>query len=212
MIRCPAPVLVILLLAAGCADPVDAPIDDIQRLNRLDRRLGAGEFDYALAECTKYVQEYPRSFRGWTLLGWAYARTDELEKADECFDKSLEINPEWDNAHVGKGAVYRKQGDVENARKSYLAAIAILPENAEAYASLLVIELMEGNDQRAVEYGERAWELRQDDPTIAANLAVAYHYAGDLPKRDEFYRHAERLGYHRLETIQEIFDGTISIR
>ena len=111
-----------------------------------------------------------------------------------------------------KGATYRSLGDNENARKSYLEAIRILPENAEAYSSLLVIELLEGNDEKAVEYGEKAWGYRKDLAGIPANLSVAYHYLGEPDKRDYFYKEAEKLGYHRLETLVDIFEGRSGLR
>jgi Flp pilus assembly protein TadD len=75
-----------------------------------------------------------------------------------------------------------------------------------------VIELLDGNDAQAVEYGEKAWALRKDSPSIAANLAIAYHYLGDSEKRDALYRHSAELGYADLATLQEIFTDEASIR
>jgi Flp pilus assembly protein TadD len=117
-----------------------------------------------------------------------------------------------DNAYVGKGVINRKNRELSKARENYLKAVEISPENAEAYASLLVIELMEGHDEKAVEYGEKAWALRKDYALIPANLAVAYHYAGDVKKRDHFYEEAKRLGYPNLEGLREIFSGRRTLR
>lgn len=201
-----------LLVMAGCANLANKAGGDLRRLQEINRRFNAGDFDYALTETTKFVQEYPRSYQGWSLLGWIHLKMDAHDKARECFDKALSINPRWDNAHVGKGAMYRKLGDKVNARKSHLEAISIAPDNAEAYSSLLVIELMDGNDEKAVEYGEKAWALRKDHASIPANLAIAYHYLGDYSKRDRYYHEAERLEYYNLRAIKDIFDGKTSIR
>ncbi len=209
------PLLSILVLA-GCNElstPALAPqSDDLQRVELMDQRFNAGDFEYVVEEGTKYVQEYPNSLQGWSLLGWGCVKTDDFERAQQCFDKTLELNPKWDNAFVGKGVIFRKQGDNENARKSYLQAIALVPDNAEAFSSLLVIELMEGNDDKAIEYGEKAWKLRKDEGSIPANLAVAYHYSGNTEQRDKYYKAAEQLNYRNLGSLQDIFDGTISIR
>jgi hypothetical protein len=75
-----------------------------------------------------------------------------------------------------------------------------------------VIELVEGNDAKAVEYGERAWALRKDLPSIPANLAIAYHYLGNPKKRKEFYGHAKRAGYPDLQALDDIISGKTSIR
>ncbi len=202
--------LISLLTLAGCSRLGKA--NERARLLKINSSFTKGEVDYALTEARKFVQEYPRSDQGWSLLGWIYLKKDDLTNAEECFDKALSINPRWDNAHVGKGAMYRKLGDNAKARESYLKAIDIVPNNAEAYGSLLVIELLEGNNKMAVAYGEKAWALRKDYATIAANLSVAYHYVGDHSKRDQFYREAERLKYDNLENLREIFAGRRSLQ
>jgi tetratricopeptide (TPR) repeat protein len=202
----------LLIIAIGCNGRFDPIAEDVPRLEKIDRTFVEGEFDRARALATEYIEDYPRSHQAWSLLGWIHLENNEFEEADECFNKSLSINPKWDNAYVGKGVMYRKAGDNERAKHSYLKAISIVPNNAEAYSSLLVIELMNRNDQKAVEYGEKAWALRRDLPSIPANLAMAYHYLGDHAKRDHYYKQAERLGYARLQTIKDVFDGKASIR
>lgn len=203
--------LISALTVAGCSI-LGKKANERTRLQKIDRIFNSGEIDRALTEATKFVQAYPRSDQGWGLLGWIYLKKDDLTKAEECFDKALSLNPRWDNAHVGKGAMYRKLGDNAKARASYLKAISIVPNNAEAYGSLLVIELLEGNNESAIAYGEKAWALRKDSASIAANLSVAYHYAGDYSKRDKYYRAAERLGYYELEKLKDIFEGRSSLQ
>lgn len=210
MNRCAIIALTSLIALAGCTALNKA--NESVRLQKIDRSFTRGEIDYALTEATKFVQDYPRSHQGWNLLGWIYLKKDDLRNAEECFDKALSINSRWDNAHVGKGAMYRKLGDNAKARESYLKAISMAPDNAEAYSSLLVIELLEGNNKTAVTYGEKAWALRKDSGQIAANLSVAYHYVGDYSKRDQYYREAMRLGYNDLEKLRNIFEGKSSIQ
>jgi len=186
--------------------------EDTNKLISIDRKINGGQYDYAIEEGEKYVQDYPGSYKGWNLLGWAYLKTDQLNKADQCFSKSISINDKWDNAYVGKGALYRKLNRLDEAKENYLKAISIVPRNAEAFSSMLVIELMEGNNKKAVEYGEKAWAIRKDLPVIPANLAIAYHYLGEPEKRDEFYKLAKDLGYHNLQAIEDMISGKTSIR
>ncbi|KAF1079182.1 MAG: hypothetical protein GQF41_4485 [Candidatus Rifleibacterium amylolyticum] len=200
-------VLMALLVTVGCTES-----EDTRKLLEIDRVMNGGRYAQAVAEGEKYVGRFPESYKGWSILGWAYLKSDQAKKAEECFDKALTINEKWDNAYVGKGVLYRQQGKLDLARQSYLKATALVPENAEAFSSLVVIELIEGNDAKAVEYGEKAWALRKDYPSIPANLAIAYHYLGNMQKRDEFFKHAQRLGYHDLESVQDIFNGKVGIR
>jgi len=205
-----ARLVLVLFLGAimlGCSGS-----EDNRKLMEIDRLMNSGQYAPAVQKSEKYVQDYPESYKGWTILGWAYLKNDQSEKAEECFDKAISINDKWDNSYVGKGVLYRQQGKLDQARESYLKATSLLPDNAEAFSSLVVIELMQGNDQKAVEYGEKAWALRKDYPSIPANLAIAYHYLGNTAKRDEFYQHANRLGYHDLQAIRDLFSGKTSLR
>lgn len=202
--------LLLLIVFTGC-DQLTSTSEDLPRLMAIDKRLANGDYDYALTAAKKYVDEYPDSFNGWSVLGWAHLKSDELEHAKSCFEKSIAINPDWDNAYVGKGVMYRKMGQHDLARESYLAAIQILPENPEAYSSLLVIELLEGNNDKAIEYGEKAWGFRKNLASIPANLAIAYHYAGNQAQRDRYFKHAKDLKYHALDKLQAIFDSEVEL-
>lgn len=197
-------VLGCVCLIQGC-DKKKAATDDLQALALNDSTIKRGEFDSALLDCRAYIKEYPNSFTGWCLLGWAHLGKEEMKEAQQCFEQSIAINSQSDNAYVGMGVISRKQGDILSARKSYLKAIQIRPENGEAYSSLAVIEMMDKNFDKAVEFGEMAWKLNASHPSIAANLSIAYHYKGDLANRDIYFDHAKALGYSKLERVQRIF-------
>ncbi|MBI1249122.1 tetratricopeptide repeat protein [bacterium] len=196
----------------GCSEIGSDPTDNVSQLREIDARFHSGQIREVKIDLEMYLQEHPKSFRGWSLLGWAHLNSGNFESAKQCFDKSIAINAQSDNAYVGLGSMYRRQGDMAKARESYKRAIDILPDNPEAYSSLLVIELMDGNSEKAVEYGEKAWATRKNLASIPANLSVAYHYLGNTTKRDEFFQHAKRLNYKSLDTLKDIFEGKIDIR
>jgi len=201
------PLALLCAVIAGCDRLALKPERDLPRIKAIDARFNAGDFDYAQREAGKYTEDFPECHLGWCLLGWTHAKLDDLDSATRCFDRSIQLNPRSDNAYVGLGAVRRKAGDLEGAREAYAEATRILPENAEAFSSLLVIEIMVKDYQKAVDYGEKAWALRQDHASIPANLAIAYHYLGDEDKKRFFYQKAKELHYHRLNLVDQVFDG-----
>ncbi|MEO0796525.1 MAG: tetratricopeptide repeat protein [Verrucomicrobiota bacterium] len=202
MLRPLATLLLIAISLAGCTKS-----EDIIRLSEIEERLYSGQYDLVVEDLNAYLRDYPESSHGWNTLGWTYIKTDRIKEGEACFQKSISLNPESDNAYVGLGAMNRILGNTDKARQNYMRAISIVPENPEAYASLVAIELMEGNYNKAVEYGELAWDLRKDYGTIPANLAIAYHYAGNEAKRDEYFEHAKRLNYHNLTGLKEVFSN-----
>lgn len=188
------------------------PGDPAAELLALDDLYNRGQYQQVINGATEHLEKYPDSYQGWSQLGWAHLRLEHRERAKMCFHKAIELEPYSENAYMGLGMVCRVEGDLAAARANYQKAASLVADNAEAFSNLVAIELMDGNNAGAVEYGEKAWALHQNDPALAANLAVGYHYSGDLEKRDAFYQHAEELGYPGLNTLQEIFAGKISVR
>lgn len=201
----------LILGLVGCGDAFGPPQQDAERIVQLDAKFQNGEFDYVLVEINKYTTKYPNCSNGWRLRAWTHAKLDQLEEATDSFKKAIKLDPSDDNAHVGLGVVYRKQGDHQAARKAYSEATRIEPNNAEAFSSLLVIELLEKDYDKAIEYGEKAWALRKDNAGIAANLAIVYHCVNNEEKKKKFYDEAKRLNYYRMDTVDQIFDGTLTI-
>ena len=177
----------------------------------IDTLFQKGKFETALKEVKAFLVRHPQSHKGWNLAGWCHMQTDNTKEAEKCFDRSISIKSDWDNAYVGKGVLCRRKGDIAGARSNYKKAISLVPDNAEALSSLLVVELIEKNYAKAVEYGERAWKLRKNLPSIPANLSVAYHYAKNTEKRDYYFEEARKLKYPNLQKLKDIFQGKIVI-
>jgi len=72
-------------------------------------------------------------------LGIAYSRTGELEKAEESFNKALEIIKQHPVASNELGLVYRKTGRYVEARKLYEELLAAYPDFLPARKNLGVL-------------------------------------------------------------------------
>lgn len=204
--------LTCIIFALCACDRIDLKQkQDLSKIKMINARFNKGDYEYALTEASKYTTDYPNCEQGWCLLGWSHAKLDNLESSIECFNKAIALDPKSDNAFVGIGVARRKAGDLKGARQAYQEATRILPENAEAFSSLLVIEILERNYEAAVNYGEKAWALRKDLPSIPANLSVAYHYLKNEKKKRYYYQQAKRLGYHKLDALDKIFNGSLTV-
>lgn len=201
-------ILAVSFFLWGCDQVKQEPEQDLAKIQSINSSFETGDYEAARNEVESYTEKYPECHQGWRLYGWSHAKLNELEEAAVGFNKAIELNPQADNAYVGLGVVKRKKGDLSGAREAYAEAIKIAPKNAEAFSSLLVIEIIDKDYRKAVEYGERSWALRKDLASIPANLAVAYHFLGNDEKKFYFYNEAKKLRYHLIENIDEIFEGT----
>ena len=72
--------------------------------------------DEAIANLLQAVEISPRDSKSHELLGKAYARLDQLPKAQTELEKALELSPQSSNLHCMLAPVYRKQGLAEKAK------------------------------------------------------------------------------------------------
>ena len=65
--------------------------------------------------------------------GIAYSENDEHDRATTIFDKAIELQPDYINAHYNRGLAYMRKGEVDKALADYSGAIQFKRNYAEAY-------------------------------------------------------------------------------
>lgn len=199
-------IAVLLLFFCACDTSANTNL-----LNRVVELMDSGDWVAAQEACELYVQEVPEDEYGWTILGNIHETFDEDSLAKTAYFKALKLNSDREEALTGLGILSRKAGNYEEATVFYRRALKANPNYAQAISSLLVIELKRKNLAEAVRLGEQSRNLDAEDPAVAANLAVAYHYQGDTLNRNRMYEVAKSLQYKNLENLQLIFDGELTI-
>jgi tetratricopeptide (TPR) repeat protein len=69
-------------------------------------------------------------------LGVLYYETNEMEKAIRAFERAVEINPGFSNAHLALATLLRGAGRTEEAKRSYLNVLENDPSNQDALKEL----------------------------------------------------------------------------
>jgi tetratricopeptide (TPR) repeat protein len=58
-------------------------------------------------------------------MGYAYSNLGDKEKAIECYQKAIDIKPDYHDAYYNMGNAYSNLGDKEKAIECYQKAIDI---------------------------------------------------------------------------------------
>lgn len=93
-------------------------------------------------------------------------RAGNTAKAIQLLNKSVSLDPLDHNAHNHLAKLYLMQGNLNQARKSYVNCTKILPTFDEAWAGLISIELKSGNHVRASELIDQAIISCPNSPEI----------------------------------------------
>ena len=182
------------------------------KLDQISQIYLNGNLDKSLSQLEKYLQDYPKDDLAWTIKGNILEDLDMDDKAEEAYRSALKLNKENFQATTGLGVFYRKQGDYQQAMSYYRKALELEPGYAQAYSSMAIIELKRNNDAEALRLAKIAYDNDKEDPVIAANLAVTYHYNDNEKERDKFTEIARKLGYKNINALQQIYSGELTIR
>ncbi|RCV64745.1 Tetratricopeptide (TPR) repeat [Methanophagales archaeon] len=71
----------------------------------------------------------------WNTKGIGFAMSGEYEKAIECFDKVIELDPNYTYAYSNRGIAYKNLKEYERAIEDYNKAIELDPNYANAFSN-----------------------------------------------------------------------------
>ncbi|MCK4851934.1 MAG: tetratricopeptide repeat protein, partial [Candidatus Omnitrophica bacterium] len=86
----------------------------------------AGDFRNALLmyeEALRHTQQVDGMLNPLNNMGNLYCKINKLDKAEECFKKTLSLSPGFSRAHIGLGNVYLMSGRIKKAIEEYGKAI-----------------------------------------------------------------------------------------
>ena len=137
----------------------------------------------------------------------------KLERAIECFQAALEINPRgWQSMWL-LGKIHQR---LENDGESLLwfeKALELAPDHPDVARETGLAAFEAGNTVLALQCCRAALDARPDDPGLMANLALAHLLIGDLVAAEGLVRKALELVPHdpisgqMAEIIREVADG-----
>jgi len=89
-----------------------------------------------------------------------------LNQAEKAFQKSIEINKNYIDAHLNLARLYHLQGKFNQAALEYDNAITLEPENIDTYVQMAVVQTELGDFDEAIQYLRRAKSQTTDQEVI----------------------------------------------
>jgi cytochrome c-type biogenesis protein CcmH/NrfG len=125
------------------------------------------------------VQQDPKDFVAWTVLGSVYFDDGKFPEASQAFNKALEQNPKFNPAFINLGRAEIAQKNFDKAVDVLSKAVENDPQSADANHMLGEAYLQAKKGSLAVGYLNKAIELAPvEKAEIHLRLAALYNAAG----------------------------------
>ena len=169
--------------------------------------MATRELSEQIEELKRELRKDPAS-RSFVRLADAYIKRSMLKEATEVLDRGLSHHPDHVAGWNLRGQVYLQQGDVEQAKSTFLHILEVHPENVQAYRRLATLykgggefpAAMEAcqavlridpSDREAKALRDELARLLAETPqygVVSATLAALYMNQGHYEKAAETYR------------------------
>lgn len=186
-------------LASGDDRSALAAAQGFQRLDRYQESIPILE---------KLTTANPKQAVTGFLLGAAYERTGQTDKAVAEFRRILELEPDFHAALNYLGYTFAEAGtNLEEALSLITRAMALDPDNGAYVDSLGWTYYRLGRPEQARGYLERAARLEPEDATLQEHLGDVYVALGQTERARQAYQKALEIGPNGAEkpgTMEEI--------
>ncbi len=189
-------------------------------LKNLSKVLGwAGKFDEARTVGMRATEQLEDDAEAIFHLGVAHRRLGDLDSADRCFRRCLELEPGYVEARKSLGRIAEERGDVETAAGHFEAAIRQRPDYAEAISALGNIRLRQGQLDAAADLLERAARIEPENAEMRERLGAVAIRRRDFTAARAHLQEAVRLdaalarAHHNLGLVElELGDVDAALR
>jgi len=173
-----------------------------QAYQRLDR------YQESIPLLEKLAAGHPDQAVTGFLLGAAYERTGQRDKAVAEFRRVLQVEPDFHAALNYLGYTFAEAGvNLEEALTLVSRAVALEPDNGAYVDSLGWAYYRLGRTEQARSYLERAARLEPEDATLQEHLGDVYVALGQTERARQAYQRALALAGENAEQVRRKLDG-----
>lgn len=142
------------------------------------RKFRDGDIPAARRELDTATLYFIQAVKSWPNYMVAVDAQNEALEARGKYDAALAVtervagnNRGISDHFVVLGNEYRERGDLDNALRCYKLALSTSPDSARAYSAMGELYLRAGNRELAMDAFRRAYELDDQEPGVADQLA-----------------------------------------
>ncbi len=124
----------------------------------------------------------------WVFLGVTLTQLDRDDEAMDSYQRALQLDPDYEEAHYNLGCCYKLQNQPAQAESHFRKAIAIDPKYSRAYAELGIVLARKGETKEGAQLLRKSIRLNPSYGWSRVYLANTLWHQRKLTAADEQYR------------------------
>jgi tetratricopeptide (TPR) repeat protein len=153
-------------------------LDNIKNQNMDDESFRAaydfiskGQEEKGLEEIRRFLQNNPKVWNAWFMLGWGLRRLERYADAKMAFLEALKCGGDSNaDTYNELSLCHVQEKEFDEAKNALLKAMAIEPESTKIISNLGYLALAQGNNEEARSYFTTVLEYDPNDRIAAAEL------------------------------------------
>ena len=154
-------------------------LDNIKNQNMDDESFRAaydfiskGQEEKGLEEIRRFLQNNPKVWNAWFMLGWGLRRLERYSDAKMAFLEALKCGGDSNSDTYNELSLcYVQEKDFDAAKDVLMKAMAIEPESTKIISNLGYLALAQGNKEEARKFFTTVLEYDSNDRIAASELA-----------------------------------------
>lgn len=139
------------------------------------------------------IAENPQAWIAHNNLGNVLWERGEIDAAAACFERALELKPDYDEALNNLGVIALERDDPALAESLFRRAIEVRPTYGNAMSNLASALASQRRLAEATEWQLKAFQWMEPDATLYADLGTLMAAQGEMDKAVAAYEQAVRL-------------------
>ena len=154
-------------------------LDNIKNQNMDDESFRAaydfiskGQEEKGLEEIRRFLQNNPKVWNAWFMLGWGLRRLERYSDAKMAFLEALKCGGDSNSDTYNELSLcYVQEKEFDAAKDALMKAMAIEPESTKIISNLGYLALAQGNKEEARKFFTTVLEYDSNDRIAASELA-----------------------------------------
>ncbi len=166
--------------------------------------LARGDVDLAIEEAENSLRTNARNLKGALILGDAYLKKGEINRAKLTFEAILKAVPKEPYAHNRLGTIARMENRPEDALKQFEAALAIAPEFVEPLSQIAGVKLAQGKPAEARERVQQQLAAYPNNPYLHNLLGTLFMLEKETAQAETAFKKAIELKNDLTESYMNL--------